>query len=60
MAKLLKREVTGVDMVRHKETAEYYFLEANNMPQLSTGRNVQMKLAVLDEYLNELAKKKVW
>ena len=59
MAKLLKREVTGVDMVCHKETAEYYFLEANNVPQLSTGSNVPKKLAVLDEYLDELAHKKV-
>ncbi|QQS18807.1 hypothetical protein IPL68_01950 [Candidatus Saccharibacteria bacterium] len=25
MARLLKREVTGVDMIRHNETGEYYF-----------------------------------
>ncbi len=55
MARLLKREVTGVDMIRHNETGEYYFLEANNMPQLSTGSNVDKKLTVLNEYLTDLA-----
>lgn len=50
LAKLLRREVTGVDMVCHKETGEYFFLEANNMPQLATGSNVPTKLTALDGY----------
>ena len=54
LAKLLRREVTGVDMVCHKETGEYYFLEANNMPQLATGSNVPAKLAALDDYFARL------
>jgi len=54
LAKLLRREVTGVDMVCHKETGEYYFLEANNMPQLATGSNVPAKLTALDEYFSRL------
>jgi len=55
MAQLLSRELTGVDMVMHKDTGEYYFLEANNMPQLSTGSFVPEKMAMLHEYLLELA-----
>lgn len=54
LSKLLRREVSGVDMVSHKETGEYYFLEANNMPQLATGSNVPVKLAALDEYFARL------
>lgn len=54
IAKLLRREVTGVDMIIHKETGKYYLLEANNMPQLSTGSMVSEKLQALDSYLNEL------
>jgi glutathione synthase/RimK-type ligase-like ATP-grasp enzyme len=55
LAKLFRREVTGVDMVRHRENGQYYFLEANNMPQLSTGSFVPEKLTALSGYLAELA-----
>jgi glutathione synthase/RimK-type ligase-like ATP-grasp enzyme len=53
VAALVRREVTGVDMIVHKETGKYYLLEVNNMPQLSTGSLVPEKLAVLDAYLRE-------
>lgn len=58
LAKLFGREVTGVDMVCHKETGDYYFLEANNMPQLATGSNVPAKLTALDAFLAKLAAQK--
>jgi glutathione synthase/RimK-type ligase-like ATP-grasp enzyme len=54
MAKLLKREITGVDMIMHNGTGEYYFLEANNMPQLATGSFVQKKIQALDTYFANL------
>ncbi len=47
----LRREVGGVDMVVDKRDGKHYFLEANNMPQLSTGSNVPAKLSVLNDYL---------
>lgn len=50
ISKLLRREVTGVDMVVHNETGRHYFLEANNMPQLSTGSFVPEKAEALDHY----------
>jgi len=58
MGKMLRREVTGVDMIMHKETGEYFFLEANNMPQLGTGSFVGEKLRALDEYLREISENK--
>lgn len=51
IAQALQREITGVDMIIHKETGHHYFLEANNMPQLSTGSLVPLKIAALDTYL---------
>lgn len=55
LAQLLRREVTGIDMIQHRETGQYYFLEANNMPQLSTGSFVAEKMHCLAEYLDEIA-----
>ncbi len=56
IAQLFKREVTGVDMIMDKSTGEYYFLEANNMPQLATGSFVPEKMKALDTYLTSIAK----
>lgn len=55
LARIFRREVTGIDMMMHSSTGEYYFLEANNMPQLATGSYVSEKMTALDEFLNELA-----
>lgn len=51
LSKLLRREVTGVDMIRHRETGEFFLLEINNMPQMATGSYVSEKLTALDDYL---------
>ena len=51
LARLLRREITGVDMIRHSQTGEFYLLEINNMPQMATGSLVSVKLAELDMYL---------
>ncbi|OGL22301.1 hypothetical protein A2707_03160 [Candidatus Saccharibacteria bacterium RIFCSPHIGHO2_01_FULL_45_15] len=55
LARIFRREVTGIDMMMHRQTGEYYFLEANNMPQLATGSYVNEKMTSLDEFLSELA-----
>ncbi len=54
IAKLLNREVTGVDMIVHRDSGDFYFLEANNMPQLSTGSFVDEKAAMLNGYFESL------
>ena len=56
IAKLFRREITGVDMIKDKESGDYYFLEVNNMPQLATGSYVREKLVQLDKTLAELDK----
>jgi glutathione synthase/RimK-type ligase-like ATP-grasp enzyme len=53
MARLVRREVTGVDMIVHRDTGKFYLLEVNNMPQLSTGKFVTEKMRVLQEFLDE-------
>lgn len=57
ISKLLGRDITGVDMIQHKGTGEYYMLEVNNMPQLSTGSFVDEKAVVLNEFLVSWVKK---
>ncbi len=54
IASLLNREIGGVDMIIHKETGQHYLLEANNMPQLSTGSFVHEKAVTLNAYFEGL------
>ncbi len=53
LARLLRREVTGVDMIIHRETGQHYLLEINNMPQLSTGSQLSHKAAILTDFFEE-------
>ena len=53
IAHLLRREITGVDMIQHAQTGEFYLLEINNMPQMATGSFVAEKMSRLDSYLAE-------
>jgi D-alanine-D-alanine ligase-like ATP-grasp enzyme len=54
LSTLLRREITGVDMIQHAETGEFYLLEINNMPQLATGSFVENKFVQLDNYLGSI------
>jgi glutathione synthase/RimK-type ligase-like ATP-grasp enzyme len=54
LSKLLRREITGVDMIQHTKTGEFYLLEINNMPQMATGSFVPEKLTKLDAYLTDV------
>lgn len=58
LARLLRREVTGIDMIKHRETGTFYLLEINNMPQMATGSLVAEKLRLLDSYFAEVVKEK--
>lgn len=57
LARAIKREVTGVDMICDSRTGKYYLLEINNMPQLATGVFVGEKMKVLDAYLQRAVQK---
>ncbi len=54
LAGLLRREITGVDMIQHQGTGQYFLLEINNMPQMATGSYVTEKIARLDAYLADV------
>lgn len=58
MAKLLHREVTGLDVIFDKNTNQAYFLEANPIPQIATGSNVKLKLEALAQALKLAAERK--
>lgn len=56
MSLALHRELTGLDIIVDKDTGLSYFLEANPVPQIATGSNVEIKLEALAQGLTELAK----
>jgi glutathione synthase/RimK-type ligase-like ATP-grasp enzyme len=58
MSKLLHREVTGIDIMFDVKTDKPYFLEANPIPQIATGSNVDAKLRALADALLEAAESK--
>ena len=58
MSKLLHREVTGIDIMFDVTTGTSYFLEANPIPQIATGSNVDVKLSALADALIEVTKSK--
>lgn len=53
MSAALHREVTGIDIMFDKNTGVAYFLEANPIPQIATGSNVDLKLAALAAGIRE-------
>lgn len=55
-AKLLGRQVAGVDIVHDKVSGVWYCLEVNNGPQLATGSFVHEKQAAYLEYLERKLK----
>jgi glutathione synthase/RimK-type ligase-like ATP-grasp enzyme len=54
IAEAIHRDITGVDMIIDNRTGDHFFLEVNNMPQLSTGSYVDKKAAVLNAYFEDL------
>ncbi|MCA9309257.1 hypothetical protein KC973_02675 [Candidatus Saccharibacteria bacterium] len=55
MSTVLHREVTGLDIMLD-ESGQYFFLEANPIPQIATGSNIDLKLSALAEGLLEATK----
>jgi glutathione synthase/RimK-type ligase-like ATP-grasp enzyme len=50
-AKLVERQVAGVDMVMDKDTGKWYCLEVNDGPQLASGSFVSEKYKAVAAYL---------
>jgi len=53
MSNALHREVTGIDIIFDSSTKQPFFLEANPIPQIATGSNVELKLQALADALHE-------
>lgn len=53
----LRRQVAGVDLMRHAETGEWYVLEVNNSPQLASGAFPDEKVNTFGNFLRQMAKK---
>lgn len=51
MSRVLHRELTGLDIMIDSRTKRPYFLEANPIPQIATGSNVDTKLKALADTL---------
>jgi D-alanine-D-alanine ligase-like ATP-grasp enzyme len=47
--------LSGVDVMQNNETDEYYFLEVNIQPQLSTGALLDDKQVLLGNFIKSLA-----
>jgi glutathione synthase/RimK-type ligase-like ATP-grasp enzyme len=54
-AKGLGMTIAGVDVITHKETGKYYFLEVNSQPQLMSGAFVEEKTKLLATLLQRIA-----
>jgi glutathione synthase/RimK-type ligase-like ATP-grasp enzyme len=57
ISQLLHREVTGIDIIFDKVGQQSYFLEANPIPQIATGSNVEAKLEVLADAIKDMLTK---
>ncbi|HSX15980.1 MAG TPA: hypothetical protein VLF40_04275 [Candidatus Saccharimonadales bacterium] len=58
MSNALHREVTGIDIMFDRSSGMPYFLEANPIPQIATGSNVDIKLTALAQGMREAIGKK--
>lgn len=52
--KLMKRDVSGVDIMLETGTGKPYILEVNASPQIASGAFVDEKLAIYTQYFKEL------
>jgi glutathione synthase/RimK-type ligase-like ATP-grasp enzyme len=52
-ARLMKCEVAGINMVQHKETRQWYFLEVTSSPAIATGAFAEEKISAYSSYLRK-------
>lgn len=53
-ARLVRREIAGVDVLYNKDTGEHVILEVNASPQLATGAFLPEKKRILIDYFTEI------
>ncbi len=52
-AKIMNRQIAGVDLIQDKKNNSWYILEVNNGPQLRTGSFTQDKQKALAQYIDQ-------
>lgn len=57
-AKAMQLSISGVDVMQHRESGEYFVLEANQGSQIVTGAYVDEKMRAFDEGFEELLEKR--
>lgn len=50
-ADVMERQVAGVDAIQDMGTSEWYLLEVNNSPQISSGSNIDDKIAAFATFV---------
>lgn len=53
-ARLLQRDIAGVDVMQNDATSEMVFLEINSQPQILTGAFVSEKKQLIHDFMNEV------
>lgn len=56
-AMCMERQIAGADLLRHKETDEWFILEVNSSPQLRTGAFVQEKTKEFAKFIERRLEK---
>ncbi len=51
-ARILRREISGVDIIVNKDTGKPYVLEVNSTPALATGYGVDKKIILFKNFIN--------
>lgn len=53
-SRILRREIAGVDVLYNKDNSDYYILEVNASPQLSSGAFIEEKKRVFVKYVESV------
>jgi glutathione synthase/RimK-type ligase-like ATP-grasp enzyme len=53
-AKLMQRQIAGVDLIKHQQTGKWYVLEVNSAPQLRTGSFIAEKTEAFAAFVDNI------
>ncbi|MBI2798521.1 hypothetical protein HYX70_04495 [Candidatus Saccharibacteria bacterium] len=54
-ARVMRREVAGVDVIQDQDGQHLFLLEVNGTPQIDTGSMIEYKLNAMARYLDSAA-----
>jgi glutathione synthase/RimK-type ligase-like ATP-grasp enzyme len=53
-AKIMHRQIAGVDLIKHQKKGKWYILEVNNAPQLRTGSFIDEKTEAFATFIDNI------